>query len=287
MQQASSPVSNSLRPSPDSSWMPFVICADDYALTPEISDGIVVLAQKNCISATSVMSLSPHWATWAPPLRDLRNVVDVGLHLDLTSTYAVNQGFGESLPTLMLKSAFRFMRPANIEQAIEEQLDFFEDHFRAPPDHVDGHQHIHQFPVIRNSLIKVLSRRYSGKNRPWIRISRVASQAVNIKGKVINAMGANALQSIADEHGFAHSKQLSGVYDFQGGEVQYAQQLRNWLQKMSVGTVLMCHPSQGYAGQAPLPEARQWEQEVLMGEKFQEMLVEARKTVARGSIFTH
>ena len=266
-----------------SSVTPFVMCADDYGMTPEISTGILELARQKRITATSAMSLSPHWADGALPLRELQPLVDVGLHLDWTSSFAVEKGFGTSLPVLMALSTLRLLRLSTIERAVEQQLDLFETHFKAPPDHVDGHQHIHQFPVIRDVLMRVLSRRYNTQDRPWIRIARVAERPASMKAQVINAMGANALETLAVKYGFAHSHYLTGVYNFHGHAELYLQHLHHWLARMPQGTVLMCHPAQGPCGHAPFPQARLWEQEVLRGQPFQALLHSTQTTLVRGS----
>lgn len=258
------------------------MCADDYGMTPEISAGILELARHKRITATSVMSLSPHWSAWAAPLRDGHDLMDVGLHLDWTSPFAIKEGFGKALPLLMALSALRLLSPSTIERAIELQLDLFETHFQAPPDHVDGHQHIHQFPMIRDMLMRILSRRYSSAERPWIRIARVAAHHVNVKAQVINAMGANALQKLADKLGFAHSQHLTGVYDFHGDAQLYEQQLRHWLTQLPKGSVLMCHPGHGPIGNAPFPDARLWEQEVLLAPSFLALLNSTQTTLVRG-----
>ena len=74
-----------------------VLCADDYALNAPVSQGIVALAVLGRLSATSVMSLSPRWAEDVMALRDVRERMDVGLHLDWTSSFAVAAGHGDGL----------------------------------------------------------------------------------------------------------------------------------------------------------------------------------------------
>ena len=71
-----------------------VLCADDYALNAPVSQGIVALVVLGRLSATSVMSLSPRWAEDAVALRDVRDRLDVGLHLDWTSSFAIEAGHG-------------------------------------------------------------------------------------------------------------------------------------------------------------------------------------------------
>ena len=151
-----------------------VLCADDYALNAPVSQGIVALAVLGRLSATSVMSLSPRWAEAVVALRDVRERLDVGLHLDWTSSFAVEAGHGSGLGTVMARAALRLYKPKHIEDEIERQLDAFEAHWQAAPDHIDGHQHVQQFAVFRHALAEVLMRRYGhATQRPWLRVSQV------------------------------------------------------------------------------------------------------------------
>ena len=175
---------------------PVVICADDYALTPGVCAGIIELAELGHISATSAMTLSPHWPTWARHVSGLQTRIDVGLHLDWTSAFAQQQGFGASLGQVMLHSLLRTLSPVTVRTQIEHQLDLFEQHAGTAPDHVDGHQHVQQFPVIRDALVDALIRRYPAAHRPWLRVSRVLGDVWDIKAKIINTMGAQALTQV-------------------------------------------------------------------------------------------
>ena len=90
------------------------------------------------ISATSAMVLSPRWAADAPLLQDLRGQLDVGLHLDWTSDFAVAAGYGLSLGRAMAKALMGGFNRDAARVVIERQLDAFEAAWKAPPDHVDG-----------------------------------------------------------------------------------------------------------------------------------------------------
>jgi predicted glycoside hydrolase/deacetylase ChbG (UPF0249 family) len=81
---------------------PVVLCADDYAAHASVSQGILDLARRGRLSATSVMVLSERWPQDASPLRELSDRIDVGLHLDFTSPMAVAAGHGRGLGALML-----------------------------------------------------------------------------------------------------------------------------------------------------------------------------------------
>jgi predicted glycoside hydrolase/deacetylase ChbG (UPF0249 family) len=73
---------------------PIIVCADDFALDSGVSTAIVQLAEQARLSATSAMSLSPHWPEHAQWLKPLSAHIDVGLHLDWTSPFAVSAGHG-------------------------------------------------------------------------------------------------------------------------------------------------------------------------------------------------
>jgi predicted glycoside hydrolase/deacetylase ChbG (UPF0249 family) len=263
---------------------PFVLCADDYGLNPEVNSAILDLAKQQRISATSVMSRSPGWSEWAVPLKEVKSKIDIGLHLDLTSAFAMEGGIGGSLSSWMLRSSARFLQSAPLETEIHQQLDLFERHLGATPDHVDGHQHVHQFPVIRDALMRVLSRRYTTGHRPWLRVSRATGQTADLKAQVITAMGAKALERLALIHGFAHSSHLSGIYDFKGNAIQYRDQLHQWLKDLPKGTVLMCHPAKGIHAQSLTPMASVWEHEVLCGEALPDLLASTGTELSRGQM---
>jgi hypothetical protein len=175
---------------------PIVLCADDYALNDSVSQGIVELARHQRISATSVMSLSPLWEHHAPALRELKDAIDVGLHLDWTSEFARKVGWGQGLPAMMWHSLRGGLDATRVREAIERQFDAFEKAWQSPPDHVDGHQHIQQFDGLREVLCEVLVQRYGQSNqKPWLRISQ--THKAGFKGALISWMGANSLSDWA------------------------------------------------------------------------------------------
>lgn len=266
------------------STLDLVICADDYALTPGVCSGIIELAELGRISATSAMTLSPHWPFWAREIPALQTRIDVGLHLDWTSDFAREQGFGAPLGQVMVRSLLHTLNAKKVSEQIKRQLDLFEQHAGSAPDHIDGHQHVQQFPVIRDALIDTLVMRYPGAKRPWLRVSRIASHPWELKAQVINAMGARSLLSLAQQHGFACSQYLTGVYNFLGDTDNYRQRLRNWLTHLPQGTVLMCHPAADTDHDAPFAQARQQEQDVLLDPELPTLLNELSVRIIRGKM---
>ena len=146
-----------------------VLCADDYALTEGVSRAVGELAAARRLSATSVMVTTPHWPATAPRLRVHRGRLAVGLHLNLTLGAPLG-----AMPRLRarqdLPEAQRGHRPgaagprgaARDRPEIERQLDAFEKALGFPPDHIDGHEHVHVLSGIRQPLLEVVARRYPG-----------------------------------------------------------------------------------------------------------------------------
>lgn len=261
---------------------PLVLCADDYALHGAASRGIVALATRGRLSATSAMTLSPRWADDAAALRELRGRLDVGLHLDWTSDFARIAGHGLSLGAAMARALAGGFAPAAACAVIERQLDAFEAHWQAPPDHVDGHQHVQQFRGIREALVETLARRYP-RQRPWLRVSRAPAGQRDAKSRVIAALGAGALERQARDAGFRTAPALSGIYDFQGDGAGYARRMQHWLQACPGGTVLMCHPAEGAEPDDAIGAARAREFAHLASDAFAQDLSSAQVHLVRGS----
>ena len=261
-----------------------VLCADDYALNDSVSQGIVALAKQARLSATSVMALSPLWQQLAPALRELQGTIDVGLHLDWTSEFAQQAGWGQGLATVMWRSLSGGLDAPRVREAIERQFDAFETVWQAPPDHVDGHQHIQQFDGLREVLCEVLLRRYGqSKQKPWLRISQ--THQAGFKGALISWMGANSLSGWANTQNWPVVSPLLGVYGFDGTMDGYAQRMQGWLADaahLETTALIMCHPAlQGEQGDA-IGSARANEFAYLSSDKFVAHLNQAQVQLVRG-----
>ena len=271
--------------SPSPAQKSIVLCADDYALNDSVSQGIVALARRQRLSATSVMSLSPLWEQHAPALRELQGTIDVGLHLDWTSEFAQQAGWGQALGAVMWRSLRRGFDANRAREAMERQFDAFEKAWQSPPDHVDGHQHIQQFDGLREVLCDVLARRYGPSiQKPWLRISQTLK--AGFKGALISWMGANSLRDWAHANNWPVVSPLLGVYGFDGTTNDYAQRMQGWLadaSQLETTALIMCHPAlQGEAGDA-IGNARANEFAYLSSEDFAADLHQAHMQLVRGS----
>ena len=261
-----------------------VLCADDYALNAPVSQGIVALVVLGRLSATSVMSLSPRWAEDAVALRDVRERLDVGVHLDWTSRFAIDAGHGSGLGAVMARAALRLYKQKSIEDEIDRQLDAFEAHWQAVPDHIDGHQHVQQFAVFRHALAEVLMRRYGREaQRPWLRVSQVAQPG--LKAQVISAMGAQELQRWAQANQWPRVGPLLGAYGFDGSMDDYARHMQAWLANLPQDkpALIMCHPAVSAQADDEIGAARKCEFAYLAGHDFVQHMFDASVRLVRGS----
>ena len=263
---------------------PIVLCADDFALNDFVSQGIVELARHQRLSATSAMSLSPRWEQHAPALRELKDAIDVGLHLDWTSEFAQQAGWGHGLGSVMWRSLRGGWDATRVREAIERQFDAFERAWQSPPDHVDGHQHIQQFDGLREVFCEVLVRRYGASARkPWLRFSQ--THKAGFKGALISWMGAESLTDWTIAQNWPLVSPLLGVYGFEGTMEDYARRMQGWLadaSQLETTGLIMCHPAlRGHAGDA-IGNARAKEFAYLSSDDFVAHLNQAQMQLVRG-----
>ena len=259
-----------------------ILCADDFAANEAASQGIAALARAGRISATSAMVLSPRWAGDAALLRDVRGRIDVGLHLDWTSEFARSAGHGMALGSAMLKAVLGGFDQATARAVIERQLDAFEAVWKAPPDHIDGHQHVQQFAGIRQALVAIMQTRYAINNRAYFRLSTGEGADKSFKMQVISRLGAEALAGLAKSAGIACAPALSGVYDFTGDAERYSRLMDDWLVQAPEGAIIMCHPAQRAEAGDEIGAARAWEYACLASAAFAESLARADVALSRG-----
>lgn len=198
--------------------------------------------------------------------------MDIGLHLDFTE-YPSQPGMRHSLRALIVKSMLGLLDTAEIRAEIQAQFDAFERAMGRRPDFIDGHQHVHQLPCIRDMLVAEMQQRY-GHATPWIRISqglpfgadvRTSGWRVAVKSAVISVLGSRALSGLARRAGIARNGRLLGIHGFDSDEEGYRLQLDKWLNAATDTDLLMCHPSAQASADDPIGEARESEFSVLRG----------------------
>ena len=259
-----------------------VICADDFGLHAGVNAACIDLAERGRLSAVSCLAGGPAWRGARAEIGRLASLpVDLGLHLDFTE-FPLGKGVGHSLNGLIALAYTRRLRDAQIVAEIHAQLDAFEAVAGRPPDHVDGHQHVHQLPMIREALLRTLEQRYC-PHKPWIRNTAAlgATGTPRLKAMVIAGMGRGALAGLAKARHFPQNLRLGGVYGFQATQETYKELLRRWFDAFETGDVLMCHPGSGNFPGDTIGGARSTEFAVLGSNWFGEQLAGAGMTVGR------
>ena len=232
-------------------------------MNPAVDQAVLELARLGRLSATSCLVDGPLFAEDAWALR--QSGLSAGLHLNFTESYP-GMSVAEPLSTLIRKAYLRRLDAVAVRGQVAHQFDRFEDLMGGAPDFVDGHQHVHQLPQIRDALLEEMARRYAGEG-PWLRYTRAPMQPGvpwrhRFKAAVIQALGSGALaRRAAGRHRM--SRRLFGVYDFQGGGEAYAALLAHWLDQMRDGDLLMCHPASHIINEDPLGAQRVAEFRVL------------------------
>lgn len=240
------------------------VCADDFGLSTGVNAAVVDLAERGKISATGGMVRRSAWLAGAKALRRIAPArLDVGLHLDLTRPSQVD-GPEPGLAGLLARTFTRTVFAAGLKADIRDQMTRFEDAMGRAPAFIDGHRHVHQFPVVRELLVEEIARRYAD-SPPWLRCTAPGwlQGPDRWKARLIHALGGARLAALAARHGIPTSRHLLGVYDFSGDAGDYARRLAEWLSASGSGDVLMCHPAAGIMPGDPHGSARMHEYAVL------------------------
>ncbi len=235
-----------------------IVAADDFACNAAIDDAILALIDAGVVTATSCLTAAPRWSESARRLDAARRGrADVGVHVDLTE-------FERLAPNHALLSAAcsaRCIDRSRVRAALKAQLQRFEDALGSAPDYVDGHRHVHQLPVVRETLIELLRERYAAR-LPWVRISRARADA-GWKGWFITRLGSRGLASACASAGVATNSHLIGIYDFARSAQGYRRLADAWLAGAADCDVLMCHPAARIDVADPIARARVVEFEAL------------------------
>lgn len=244
-----------------------ILNADDIGLHPAVDDAVTELAAKGIIRSASVMALGR-------PNRDrltsmARMGVDLGLHLDFTSELAHAAYRREtSLPSLMLSAWCGTLNADHVRCALDGQLQRFGELTGRLPDFIDGHQHVHQFPVIREALAQALER-YGERS---IRVRSTRSRCWRGgKAALIGMLGSEALGRRLEPLGFSRNTDFMGVYDL-SADADLAGLWRRWLAGApEQGGLAMCHPAlKDWGGEA----FRVREYQFLASQRFRELCSE-------------
>ncbi len=213
------------------------LCADDYSFTPAISEAIIQLASRERLSAVSCMTNTVNWEAHANWLKPYRDKIDIGLHFTLTD---VTPKHVKPLThrNLMLKAYTKKLDIELIKSELKMQIDRFQKALGRLPDFIDGHQHVHQLPIIRKALLAVYDDFFSDA-ACYIRVPSNGFRG--IKTSLITLTGALPLKRALSRRKIPFNKTFSGVYNFSQAP-HYQKHFRQFLHQVKSGGLIMCHP---------------------------------------------
>ena len=261
------------------------LCADDYGISPAVSAAIRELIARRRLNAVSVMVVTPSFSSnEAASLRDAAGAhAAIGLHLTLTAPYRPLTDFaplrdGAFLPLagMARRALLRQLDVARLQAEIASQLAAFRTAFGRAPDYVDGHQHIHVFPQIREAALRVIKQ---SAPQAWLRQcgrpKTARKSLADPKGCILDALSGR-LRAVAAKYGVGTNPAFAGTYAFRP-EADFAKLFVGFLDGLPDGGLVMCHPGKvdGELRQLdPLTDLREREYAFLLDERFPRLLAE-------------
>jgi len=271
----------------------FALCADDFALSPAVTAGILEALAAGRLSATCAMTTQGGWPEAAEKFRALAPDADLGLHFNLTLGKPLGDmpRFAPSaFPAMnsIVPAAWARALPLDeIRDELRRQLDAFENAFGAPPDFVDGHQHVQVLPGIAETLLDELCERgLAGKC--WLRDSADRPKRIFARGKhwgkALTVAGlAKGFRQKARAAGFALNDGFAGFSDFDA-QADYGADFPTYLAAPGPRHLVMCHPGHVDAELArldPVTASREAELAFLLSPRFAEATAAAGARLTR------
>ena len=252
-----------------------VLCADDYGYSPGVSRGIRELLLAERLSATGCMVVFPEFVSDGPLLRPFLGRADIGLHFTLTADRTIRSvAWGAHL------------RPPPLTQIVaevERQVAKFRDVIGCNPDYIDGHQHVHVLPVIRDAVIEVAKSIDAYVRSTLEPIDVAMCHRPGALESIYLASASRKLATMARRKGVPTNRGFRGVRTFREKE-PFGVLFRRMVRNAGNGCLIMCHP--GYADpllaeRDPVQNAREDELRYLAGPDLARDLAEAGVVVSR------
>jgi predicted glycoside hydrolase/deacetylase ChbG (UPF0249 family) len=264
------------------------LCADDYGISPSVNAAIRDLIARGRLNATSVMVVAPSLHRSEAHALSMLNAEEpraaIGLHLTLTAPFPpLSKGFKPlregaflSLKATMAAALLHRFKHAVLVDEILSQVRMFVHSFGRGPDFIDGHQHVHLLPQIRDAVLEVAKEaapnawvRQCGRALPLSLLQRVG----NRKALVLDLLS-QSFRRRAEALNIPTNPAFAGAYDFDD-EANFAALFPRFLDGLPDGSVIMCHP--GFVDAElerldPLTTLREREYAFFVGNSFPKLL---------------
>jgi len=257
------------------------LCADDFGQSVAINQGILQLLELNRLHAVSVMSQGTAWAVGATALNEFREAADIGLHLNLTHRFG-DDVYARPLPVWLLRTSLGGIDQFAVCDTFRRQIDLFAQHLGRLPDYLDGHQHVHAFPGIREALLEVISEYWQTTNPPWVRAPDrlIDDGQVPLKAWVLRR-ATGGFTAWLKRAGLQHNTGFAGLYALKP-EAKFAQLMQGWLRSLPSNALIMVHPGERSDDtDDPIRATRYLELDYLRSAEFGEQLQSAAVELTR------
>jgi len=267
---------------------PIWLCADDYGISTSVNKAIRDLVMRGRLNATSAMVVAPSFNRSEAASLAMLNAgtrrVAIGLHVTLTAPFRpmsvgflpVRAGEFHSLERMLVRGTLRMLDRNRLAIEIASQLKAFVALFGRSPDFIDGHQHVHLFPQVREALLQVTMQ---VAPHAWVRQCGRAvapSRRFADRKALVLDMLSRKFRARAAAHGVRTNPAFAGAYDFaSANEGDFAQLFPEFLKRLPPHSVVMCHP--GFVDAElerldPLTVQREREYAFLADDAFPELL---------------
>ncbi len=221
------------------------LCADDFGQAANISAGIARLARAGRLTAIACITNRRAWPGDAALLQGLPDTVDIGLHINLTEGRPLSTRLARRWPRLpglarlIVQAHLGRLPRAAVRNELHAQLTAFIHAYGTPPRFIDGHQHVHHLPGVRDIILDMAEH---VQPLPALRSTgRVLGPGFAFKRWAIERTGGRALAEALARRVLKHNPALLGAYDF--ADPDYGALMRRWLAAVPVeGALLFCHP---------------------------------------------
>jgi predicted glycoside hydrolase/deacetylase ChbG (UPF0249 family) len=256
----------------------FWLCADDYGIAPGVNAAIRDLIARGRLNATSVMVVAPSFTPGEVRALGEAGKAAIGLHLTLTGPFKpltadfkpLAQGTFHPLQAMLRLALMRRLDRVSLRREVEAQIGAFVEAFGRPPDFIDGHQHVHLFPQVRDAVLDVARRLAPGA---WVRqcvsATPLRARLSDPKGLLVDALS-RAVRRRAVKLGIAVNPAFAGTYTYRP-DADFAGLFPAFLAGLPDEGLVMCHPGHVDAELTrldPLTTVREREYAYLAGDDF-------------------
>lgn len=237
---------------------PIKLCADDFGMNVAVNEAILSLVEKGRLNAVGCMAtmdaLAPDSDKLIKAIAKAPHKVDIGLHLTFTEYTSLTNvksietmGKLPEIGKLLIKTHLRQVDRAELKNEISAQFKKFETLFGRKPDFVDGHQHVHILPVIRDALFAV-AKEHLFENG-WMRFcyqptKSILKTGISLPRTLLISNLSRPLRGLLKENNIKSNDLFLGINDFNKND-DYRKQMQIWLElakQHSGETLIMCHP---------------------------------------------